>query len=252
VLHADAPIVVGDIVSRLLTDRSVTAFIVPLPSCQTGGRRALVGATPELLLSRRGSRVRSRPLAGSAKRAADPGEDARAANQLLASEKDRREHATVIEWIADRLAPFCRKLHVPRSPSLVSTATMWHLATDIHGELTTTEASSLELARVLHPTPAVCGYPFDRAVELIGALEFFDRRFYTGTLGWCDATGDGDWYVAIRCADVCGHVAHLYAGAGVVAGSTPEGEAAETAAKFRALLNAIHPGHSDELVDEVL
>lgn len=247
VLRADAPIPIHDVVTRLLSDRTVTTFVVPLPPCATGGRRALVGATPELLLSRRSEIVRSMPLAGSARRSSDAIEDTRAANALLGSEKDRREHAVVIEWIADRLTPYCRSLRVPRSPSLVSTATMWHLATDIHGELRDRATSSLELARTLHPTPAVCGLPAARAAALIHELESFDRRFYTGAVGWCDRSGDGDWYVAIRCADICGHVAHLYAGAGIVAGSSPDEEVAETSAKFMAILHALHPTYAGDV-----
>lgn len=238
-LHADAPVDLAAVFARLSVDRAVHTFAVPLPPCQGGGRRVLIGATPELLVARHADTVSSRPLAGSARRNAEPSADRDAAEALARSDKDLREHATVVEWIADRLAPYCRKLHVPRSPSLVSTASMWHLGSTIEGTLENTAVSALELAVALHPTPAVCGAPFDRAVDFINREEPFDRDFYGGAVGWSDANGDGEWYVAIRCAEVCGPSARLFAGAGIVLGSNPADETAETSGKFVALLRAL-------------
>jgi len=237
VLRATAPIDPRALVPALMADPAVTAFCIPLPDPE--GARALVGATPELLVGKTGGRVVSAPLAGSAPRRADPGADREAAAALLLSEKDLREHAAVVEWIADRLAPFCRALRVPRSPSLVSTASLWHLGTRIEGELRDGDTPSLALAAALHPTPAVCGMPRAAAESLIGALEGFDRGYFGGAVGWCDATGDGAWHVAIRCAEVRGREARLYAGAGIVRGSDPALEAEETSAKFGAMLRAL-------------
>ncbi|MNQ93520.1 Isochorismate synthase DhbC [compost metagenome] len=117
---------------------------------------------------------------------------------------------------------------------------MWHLGTRIEGRLRRPdEVSAAELAALLHPTPAVCGSPRDRAAELIRELEAYDRGFYAGAVGWTNAVGDGAWYVALRCAEVCGREARLYAGAGIVEGSDPAAEADETSGKFQAVLRAL-------------
>lgn len=202
--------------------------------------RRLVGASPELLISRRGAAILSHPLAGSARRSPDLTEDEAAAQALLTSDKDRREHGLVVEAIMDLLAPWCSDLRAPPGPALVSTRTMWHLGTRIEGRLRRPdEGSAAELAALLHPTPAVCGSPRDRAAELIRELEAYDRSFYAGAVGWTNAVGDGAWYVALRCAEVCGREARLYAGAGIVEGSDPAAEADETSGKFQAVLRAL-------------
>lgn len=238
VVRTDGPIDPRALVARLRRDPSVTTFCLTLPSAD-GNARALVGATPELLLRRRGDTLLSSPLAGSARRSPDPALDRRAAEMLRASAKDAREHASVVEWIADTLAPWCAELDVPTEPSLVSTQTMWHLGTRITARLKRAAPSALELADMLRGTPAVCGCPEMPAREAIRRAEPFDRGFFAGTIGWCDADGDGDWMVTIRCADVSGCTARLYAGAGIVEGSVPSAEADETAAKFEALLQAL-------------
>lgn len=239
IVDAPEPLDPAAILARLKTDRSATGFCVPLPTGNGAPSRALVGATPELLVRREGLSVLSVPLAGSARRHRDAGADEAESERLLRSDKDAREHATVVEWIADRLTPYCTTLTVPRRPSLVSTQTMWHLATRIRGELRERSVSSIELAAALHPTPAVCGLPVDLARRTIRELEPFDRGFFTGAVGWCAANGDGQWMVAIRCAEISGHRAALFAGAGIVEGSEPATEADETSAKFTALLQAL-------------
>ncbi len=219
---------------RLGADPNVTRFATPLPS-GTAMPRHLVGATPELLVSRRGETVTSLPLAGSMPLARPDGGEL-----LLESGKDRREHALVVEAIADLLAPLCRSLSVPATPELRTTRTMWHLGTRIEGELKDGEAMpAAALAALLHPTPAVGGTPRDAAIDLIRALEPAPRGFYAGAVGWSDAQGDGDWYVALRCADIAGPRARVHAGAGIVAGSDPRAALAETSAKFRAILDAL-------------
>lgn len=238
-LEADAALNVGALLERLRSDSSVTVFAVPLPPRQPGVPRTLIGATPELLVDKTGSTVVSEPLAGSAPRSRDRAADRESAELLLQSRKDRREHAMVVEWIADRLTPYCRRLHVPREPSLVSTRFVWHLATRVEGELCDPDVSSLELLESLHPTPAICGSPPGAARAAISVLEPFDREFFGGAVGWCDAGGDGRWYMSIRCADISGPVARLYAGAGIVAGSDPATEGGETSAKLAALLDAL-------------
>ncbi|HCU50555.1 MAG TPA: isochorismate synthase, partial [Micromonosporaceae bacterium] len=207
-----------------------------------GDERTLIGASPELLLSRFGSDVTTHPLAGSTPRSADPIQDKQRAEALLKSGKDLREHAYVVEAITATLSPLCKKLTVPSGPSLVATPTMWHLGTRITAEVADPDdpaVSALALATALHPTPAVCGSPADKAREAIAEYEPFDRGFYAGMVGWGDLRGDGEWAVTIRCGVVDGSSLTLYAGAGVVADSDPQAELAETSAKFRTLLEVL-------------
>ncbi|RLK54878.1 isochorismate synthase [Actinokineospora cianjurensis] len=203
------------------------------------GDRTLLGTSPELLIRRTGSVVSSNPLAGSRPRAEDPVLDGRNATALLSSAKDRREHAVVVTAVADALAPYCKQLTVPSEPELLPTRSMWHLSTQVTGVLADPDTPVLELATALHPTPAVCGTPTAAARRVIGELEPFDRGFYTGVVGWSDARGDGEWVVTIRCGEVRGATLRLFAGAGLVLGSDPEAELAETGAKLRTLLGAL-------------
>lgn len=237
-VRSSAPFRVEEIFARLRSDPQVTAYAVPLPPASKANARMLVGASPELLLAKHGRSVTSIPLAGSARRSPFPAHDQAAARVLTRSEKDRREHAAVVEWVGDRLAPFCSQLRVP-PPTVVATRSMWHLGTAVEGTLKDPSISSLTLTEALHPTPAICGLPCEAARSAIDALETFDRGFFSGAVGWCDAAGDGEWILAIRCAELNGNVARLYAGAGIVAGSRPEEEGAETAAKFAAMLHAL-------------
>ena len=243
-VEADGPIPQDDIFRRIAEDQTVTAFRVMLPDDPQHGAwtgRALIGATPELLIDKQGGRISSHPLAGSARRMADPDADRLAREGLLGSDKDRREHAIVVEYILDTLTPHCRDLGCPEGTTITSTRSMWHLGTRIEGTLRDAEIPSVLLAAMLHPTPAVCGMPCARAAGLIRQLDPVDRQFYAGAVGWCDLgqQGDGSWYVAIRCADICGPYARLYAGAGIVPGSDPAAEAAETGAKFGAMLQVL-------------
>lgn len=238
---------VRDLVKHLeARNPSGYTFAINLTDEQSAAaKRTLIGASPELLISRRGNRIVANPLAGSEPRSSDPHIDKARADRLLVSPKDRYEHALVIDAVAKALAPFCSELNVPAEPSLIHTPTLWHLSTFIEGELINPETSSLELALAMHPTPAVCGFPTDKARTAIAELEGYDRGLFTGMVGWCDSSGDGEWVVTIRCAEVAqptqiekGSI-RLYAGAGVVAGSDPEKELRETGAKFHTMLNAL-------------
>lgn len=235
---ADRPIDVPGLLHRLAADPAACVFATPLPAAD-GAPRMLVGATPELLVAKRGARIASHPLAGSARRRADLAGDAAAAAALGGSEKDRREHAIVVEHILDALAPYCRQLWRPEGMAIVSTLSMWHIGTRIRGELKDADLPVPVLAAALHPTPAVAGLPRERSIDFIRALEPYDREFYAGAVGWCDAAGDGAWHVAIRCAEIAGAEARLFAGAGIVPGSDPWAEAAETGAKFGAMMTAL-------------
>jgi len=238
-MEADVAIDPHALAARLGHDASVTTYVVPLPVAPGDAPAWLVGATPELLVSRRGRNIVSHPLAGSARRDGDSVRDRVRTDALLASAKDLREHRFVVEAILDGLAPLCSQLQAPPRPALLATETMWHLATRITGTLKDPDVSSAMLAGLLHPTPAVCGTPRMAALQAIRELEPFDRGFYAGAVGWTDASGDGDWYVSIRCARVQGNAMHLFAGAGIVADSVPALEVDETAGKFMALRNAL-------------
>ena len=155
------------------------------------------------------------------------------------SDKDRREHAVVVEMIADTLSPLCRTLDVPSVPSIIKTDSMMHLSTCLRGTLQDQQTCALSLALALHPTPAVCGTPLQSAMRAIHDIEPFSRRYYTGMVGWMDARGDGEWAIAIRCGEAKGSRLQLYAGAGIVTGSTPSKELAETDGKFRTMLKAL-------------
>lgn len=239
-LTADAPVDVAALYQRLGDDPGVVRFLTQLPEHADGRRRQLIGATPELLIRKAGSALLSHPLAGSARRSADPDTDRAAAESLMKSQKDRREHRWVVEAIMDGLAPYCRELVAPAVPCLVSTRSMWHLGTRIEGQLRDSHGVSVaELVAVLHPTPAVGGTPRARALALIPELEAYDRGFYAGAIGWLNPTGDGEWYVSLRCAEVTGRQVRVYAGAGIVEGSVPAQEAEETSAKLQAVLCAL-------------
>lgn len=243
--HSATPINPWWLARRLAGDPGVLRYVLPLPAPADAAPAWLVGATPELLLWRRGAAIASEPLAGSAARGPDLAVSEARAAALRDSAKDLGEHRYVVQAIADLLAPLCRQLRVPATPALHATASMWHLGTRIEGALKDASpdglplTSSAALAALLHPTPAVCGTPRAAAAEAIAQLEPVPRGFYAGAVGWCDAAGDGAWHVALRCAHVQGREARLFAGAGIVADSAPELEATETRAKFNAMLHAL-------------
>ncbi len=207
------------------------------PQCYAFGWQeadgVFVGASPELLVARHGERVRSHPLAGTAPRG--EGEDDEAVGRsLLLSAKDQAEHAQVVEDIAARLALLTTELAVPARPSLRRLANVQHLSTEIGGRLVV-DRSVLELAGELHPTPAVGGAPRGEALAYIDKVETFNRGWYTGGVGWAAPGGDGEVAVALRCGMFREGTVHLYAGAGIVAGSDPDAELAETRLKLRPL-----------------
>ena len=205
-------------------------------------RGILVGASPELLLRKRGRAVEATPLAGSAPRFGDPERDHASSSALFRSAKDREEHAVVADDVRRVLAAFCDRLEHPHEPELLGTANVWHLATPFRGRLHDPAVRVLDVVAAMHPTPAVCGTPRDVAGEMLGELERIDRGAYAGPVGWVDADGDGEWAIALRCAEITGRTARLFAGAGIVADSVPEAEVDETERKFRALLDALRWG----------
>ena len=213
------------------------------PGCHTyawqAGPAALVGASPELLVARLGKRFEARPLAGSARRGADPAEDRRLGDALLADPKERAEHAFVVEEVCAQLASLADDLERPPVPRLERLPAVQHLATPITG---TTGARLLALVDAVHPTAAVGGIPRPEALARIERVESIDRGWYAGGVGWADGGGDGEVAVALRCALVQGPVVTVYAGAGIVAGSDPAAEVAETELKMAPLLNLLSVG----------
>jgi len=199
------------------------------------GEATFIGATPELLLRRDGLRVSTVALAGSAGRSADPAVDDHLGERLLRSGKEREEHAIVARRIQRALRPHAVWVTMPEEPAVVRIANIQHLATPIRAQLAAPVAA-VELAGLLHPTPAVGGEPASVALPLIRALEGIDRGWYAGPLGWTDANENGEFCVALRCALVEGRIARCYAGVGVVADSDPAAELAETEVKLGALL----------------
>ncbi|HZS21182.1 MAG TPA: isochorismate synthase [Pseudonocardiaceae bacterium] len=208
------------------------------PSCWTFAVDQLVGATPELLLRRRGTEVLSQVLAGTIwpHDGTNAGE---LAMELLDSAKDRDEHRYAVESLAQALTPFCTDLTVPAGPSVLELRNVLHLATEVRGVLHPSGPPLLTLADAVHPTAAVGGTPTPAAVSAISELEAMDRGRYAGPVGWVDAAGDGELGIALRCAQVVGRFARMFAGCGIVAGSDPDSEVAEAAAKLVPIRDAL-------------
>lgn len=241
-LTADGPLDARAVLHRLVgADPGANGYLADLTAAGGGySGTVLVGASPELLVARRGEQVMCSPFAGSAPRLADPDADQASGAALAASAKNRHEHQLVVDAIRDVLAPLCTELDVAVEPQLRRTDALWHLSTPITGRLRDKSATALDLALALHPTPAVGGVPAAAAAELIDRLEG-DRGFYAGAVGWCDQRGDGRWVVAIRCAQFSAdrRTAQAYSGGGIVAESDPDDEVAETTTKFTTILNAL-------------
>ncbi len=242
-----SPIVIPDLLRRWhRLEPNCAVFSLPAP----GGR--FVGASPELLVERLGTAVTSRPLAGTAGRHPGIGEGRRSTH-LLRSPKDGNEHRLVVEAIEEALAPLCTDLEVPPGPDLVHLHTITHLGTTLVGTLAAggdgTVPSALQLVAALHPTPAVGGAPRSAADQLIARLEPEPRGQYAGPVGMVDGAGNGTWMVGIRSMTVRGEEARLAAGVGIVAGSDPDAELAETNLKLRSVFEALAPGAAFSTAD---
>jgi salicylate biosynthesis isochorismate synthase/menaquinone-specific isochorismate synthase len=209
------------------------------PACFTfavgRGDATFLAASPELLLRREGMRVSTMALAGSTRRSADPSVDDHLGERLRTSAKDRSEHDIVIRRIQRTLRPHALWVAAAEEPVVVKVANIQHLATPVRAQLAAPRGA-IELAGLLHPTPAVGAEPQAVGLPLIPALEGLDRGWYAGPVGWTDANEDGEWCVALRCALLRGRDARCYAGVGVVADSDPVAELAETEIKLEALL----------------
>ena len=229
-VHAPEPIVAGPVLGSLRAAfPACYCYAVSTPEV------SFVGASPELLVRREGARAQTVALAGTARRSADPAVDDHLGEQLLASRKDREEQEIVARRIERALSGVSLWVAAADEPALVRVHNVQHLATPIRAQLAE-PVGTLDLAALLHPTPAVGGEPRDRAATAIPQLEGLDRGWYAGAVGWTNLAEDGELCVALRCALLRGRVAHLYAGDGIVRDSVPEDELAETEVKLQALL----------------
>ena len=227
----------GEIDARILVRRLAARY----PDCFTFACDGMIGATPELLVRRAGREVSALVLGGTLPRGGDAAEDRALGRELLASAKNNEEHAYAVDSIREALAPLCEALDVDARPALLKFPNLQHLGTRVRGTLAGggTPRSALALAAAVHPPAAVCGTPAGAALELIRELEQMDRERYAGPVGWVDADGNGEWGIALRCGQLSGRTARLFAGCGIVAGSEPTAELAETLVKLQPMRGAL-------------
>ena len=222
--------------------RLVRALSTGYPDTWAFAVDGLIGASPETLVTVHRGTVTARVLAGTIGRGADADADTAASAHLASSVKDLDEHQYAVQSVLASLRSHTRALAASEQPFLLKLPNLFHLATDVEGELAEGE-SALDLVRVLHPTAAVAGTPTAAAIAAIRELEPFDRGRYAGPVGWVDAAGNGEWAIALRCAQFTGRQGEIgvtaYAGAGIVSGSDPESELLETRVKFRPLVDAL-------------
>ena len=208
------------------------------PSCWTYWVGNRFGASPELLVRVDHKRFSARVLAGTAGRGTDPDVDRAISSALMGSPKNRQEHRLAVESLTRALAPFCTEIQADSQPFSLALPNVWHLASDVQGILSN-DSSVLAVAEALHPTAAVAGTPREVALALIRELEPFDRGTYAGPVGWIGADGDGEWVIALRGAVIEGNRLVAHAGCGIVRGSSPEAELAETQLKFEPMRQAL-------------
>lgn len=222
--------------------RLVRALSTGYPDTWAFAVDGLIGASPETLVTVRQRTVTARVLAGTIGRGADADADTAASAHLASSTKDLDEHEYAVQSVLASLRPHTRALAASEQPFLLKLPNLFHLATDVEGELAD-GGSSLDLVGALHPTAAVAGTPTSAAIAAIRELEPFDRGRYAGPVGWVDGAGNGEWAIALRCAQFTPAETDIavtaYAGAGIVAGSDPESELLETRVKFRPLVDAL-------------
>ena len=213
------------------------------PSTWVYSNSDLIGATPELLVRLSKSLVTSRILAGTIRKTGDDERDLALAGSLARSSKDLEEHEYAVRSVADALAPLCSSTNVPESPFVLHLSNVMHLATDVTGVLSdkSSPADIFDLVSRLHPSAAVCGTPTEIAKRAIDEIEGISRGRYAGPIGWIDANGDGELGIALRCGQIGndGKSIRIYAGCGIVAGSDPEREYAESQAKLLPMRTAL-------------
>ncbi len=233
VATADEPVDVRWPLRRLVED---------YPMCWTFHVDGMFGATPEMLVRRERGLVTSRVLAGTIRRTGDDDRDLALAATLARSSKDLEEHEYAVRSVAEALEPHCSSMNVPEAPFVLHLPNVMHLASDVAGVVhDAATVSSLRLAEALHPSAAVGGTPTPVATQLITEIEGMDRGRYAGPVGWMDSSGDGEWGIALRSAQLSGQSVRLFAGCGIVADSDPEAELAESQAKFVPVRDSLAP-----------
>jgi len=231
-----------DVLSILdqLMSQTPSNYVFSLPALEKTSTEnsVFVGASPELLVKKNGNFITSNPLAGSIASVDDVEKNKINKKKLLSSEKDLSEHEFARQGVAEILRPFCSEMKIP-ALDVISAGAVMHLSTCISGTLNKADVDSLTLAKNLHPTPAVCGTPTNLAKQAIKEIESFSRGLYSGMVGWCDASGNGEWAVTLRCAEINKNKAKLYSGAGIVKASCPHSELQETNTKLKTMLNVL-------------
>lgn len=222
----------------------LAGLVASNPGCWAYAVDGLVGATPELLVGRDGDRVTARVLAGTTARGGDDADDRARVDALLHSAKDQAEHRYAVESLVDALQPHVADLSAPPEPHALELSNVTHLATDVSASLQD-GSDVLDLVAALHPTAAVGGTPTSAALRVLGEIETMDRGRYAGPVGWVDANGDGEWGIALRCAQLAGRSARLFAGCGIVAGSDPDDEVLEAQTKFVPMRDALEGSAAD-------
>ena len=215
---------------------------IEYPSTWNFAVSGLIGATPELLLRLSRKMVTSRVLAGTISKTGDDERDLALAASLARSSKDLEEHEYAVRSVADALEPFCTSTNIPESPFVLHLANVMHLATDVTGALAEKleHVDAFTILEQLHPSAAVCGTPRTQASELITDIEGISRGRYAGPIGWIDAAGDGELGIALRCGQISDDSIRIFAGCGIVAGSDPEKELAESEAKLAPMRSALN------------
>ena len=238
-----ARFVTGTSQEKIDQRKLLTQLASEYPSTWVYSNHGLVGATPELLVRLSKSLITSRILAGTIRKTGDDERDLALAGSLARSSKDLEEHEYAVRSVAEALSPFCTSTNVPETPFVLHLSNVMHLATDVTGVLadSTNPADIFDLVARLHPSAAVCGTPTELAKRTIDEIEAISRGRYAGPIGWIDAKGDGELGIALRCGQISndGHSIRIYAGCGIVAGSDPEREYAESQAKLLPMRSAL-------------
>jgi menaquinone-specific isochorismate synthase len=244
--EVDKVVLARDLIASTISEIDARPILKKLaaeyPSTWTFAVDGLVGATPELLLRLSRGMVTSRVLAGTIPKTGDDEKDLALAGSLARSSKDLEEHEYAVRSVAEALEPFCSSTNVPESPFVLHLANVMHLATDVTGALIETKqrVDAFSLLKSLHPSAAVCGTPRNIAFDIIDEIEGMNRGRYAGPVGWIDASGDGELGIALRTGQISGKEIRIYAGCGIVAGSNPEKELEESAAKMIPMRSALH------------
>ena len=237
IAHDLLPVNIDEVLSRLtVIDPECTVFAI------TAYGTTFLGATPEPVLKISGTELECVCEAGSAPRGSTYSEDSRLANDLLADPKERWEHSLLVDSVSRSLKPLCDNLNWPSTPEILKLRNVQHLCT-IFKASNNQDLHALDFVERLHPTPAVSGVPKEQAVRIIDEIEDMDRGWYGGLVGWTDGSGEGEFTIALRSALLHHRDAILYAGAGIVKGSDPEREFAETGFKLQTMISALEIGN---------